>query len=278
MIWACCSSGCQGSHSSMATPTTTLIWKVKKLFFLPLTPLCPQIPICSRQAQWWLKQVKQYCPLCPFLCFRERATVTVQNNLIRSPFKILRIFSITFVGDSEQRVNCLGVVYVLAEISITFFCRHGWKFKVHVLERLKPTPLWSAAVVLALGLLQCPKGTRVTITVALAVLVLSFSSQFMAQQWLSRVSWKLLCGKSRFVLVTEQHLAVAWGDDESWGCWFRLGRVWLGESIKQRSLTNLVQRQENTNVIIVQVRDWPVQQIAVYAQEKSLAFTARGAR
>lgn len=40
---------------------------------------------------------------------------------------------------------------------------------------------------------------------------------------------------------------------------FRRSRVWLGESTKQGSLTDLGQIQENTSVVMVQVRDWPVQ-------------------
>lgn len=39
---------------------------------------------------------------------------------------------------------------------------------------------------------------------------------------------------------------------------FKLSRVWLEESTKQGSLTNLVQIQENISVVIVQVKDQPV--------------------
>jgi len=56
--------------------------------------------------------------------------VTAQNNFTRSTFKILRIFSVAFVVDSELPANCLGVVHVLAEISTVFFWRPGWKFKL----------------------------------------------------------------------------------------------------------------------------------------------------
>lgn len=51
--------------------------------------------------------------------------MTAQSNFISSTFKILRIFSVTFVADSEQPAYSLGVVSVLAEISRVLFCWPG---------------------------------------------------------------------------------------------------------------------------------------------------------
>lgn len=50
-----------------------------------------------------------------------------------------------------------------------------------------------------------------------------------------------------------------------------VGWAGFGSEKAQRSLTNLVQSQENTNAVFVQDRDWPMQQIAVYPCENSLA-------